>query len=130
MFYNNKEQFDNEIKCSKPTINNPFMNYTIGDLLNNKIDKHSCNYDDVKTDIRNNFRKSIYTDSSDIWGQYISDRNFYTMPNTKLVNDQKELALWLLGNSGECKTYGKNCLKISDPQYHHGRLIYIDENNF
>jgi len=119
--------------CSKPTLNNPFMNYTLGDAFNKQtiIDVKSqntenlverlpaCNYDDVKNDIRKQFRSILYTDLTDIWGKYISDRNFYTMPNTSIVNNQVQFANWCynMENSGLCKTLGKNCLKYRDPHY-------------
>jgi len=108
--------------CQKPTKNNPFMNYTLGDLYYNSNRLPACNYDNVKKEIRQAFRSHLYSDSSDIWGKNISDRNFYTMPNTDIVNDQTGFAIWCFGNSGECKTTGNNCLKIRDPTYHRGRI--------
>jgi len=112
-------------KCTSPTKNNPFMNFTLGDLIE-KPDRHkACKYEDSKDEIRKNFRSYIYSDSSDIWGKFITDRNFYTMPNTEIVNDQKGFAEWCFGNSGKCKTTGKNCLKMRDPIYHRGRITTI-----
>lgn len=102
---------NNTDACTKPTKDNPFMNYTLGDLINNSDRPPACNYDDVKDDIQSQYRKDIYTDSYDLWGKNISDRNFYIMPNTKIVNDQKEFAELCYGNMGECKTTGQKCLK-------------------
>ena len=125
------------------------MNYTLGDPFNNQniIDLRSqheqnklsndqisfsflptenlveklpaSNYDDVKNDIRKQFRSILHTDLTDIFGKYISDRNFYTMPNTSIVNNQVQFANWCynMENSGLCKTLGKNCLKYRDPRY-------------
>jgi hypothetical protein len=124
---NNQEEF---IECSKPTINNPFMNYTLGEQYNSNKNKSkrypACSYEDVKVDMRNKFRSTINTDLTDVWGQYISDRNFYTMPNTDIVNNQVEFAKWCYSSidSGECKTYGSNCIKYRDPKYHVGRYSY------
>ena len=75
---------------------------------------------DVKNDIKKKFRSMVYTDLTDLWGKFISDRNFYTMPNTGLVNNQVEFAKWCFNikDSGECKILGKNCLKYRDPRYH------------
>jgi serine/threonine protein phosphatase PrpC len=39
-----------------------------------------------------------------------------------IVNDQIGFAKWCMGNSGECKTTGNNCLKINDPIYSIGRI--------
>lgn len=110
------------IECKKPTIDNPFMNYTLSDLINNNNIK-ACKYDNVKKEIKKNFRKDLFTDSSDIWGKYISDRNFYTLPNTDIVNNQTEFAEWLYGDNGKCKINGE-CLKNRDVKYHHGRIVY------
>lgn len=118
----------NPNECQKPTKNNPFMNYTINDLLTNPDRPISCKYDDVKDTMRKEFRTHLYTDTNDIWGKFISDRNYYTMPNTQIVNDQTGFALWCFGNSGECKSFGTNCLKQRDPTYHRGRITTLDNN--
>lgn len=116
----------NKPECQRPTKDNPFMNYTLGDLLTTSERPGACNYENVKKEIRQEFRNHTVTDSSDIWGKYISDRNFYTMPNTEIVNDQVGFAEWCFGNSGECKTTGNNCLKIRDPTYHRGRMTTVE----
>ena len=116
------------MKCNEPTLNNPFMNYTLGEQykLNKKDRLQACCYEDIKKDMRRKFRSTIHTDLTDVWGQYISDRNFYTMPNTDIVNNQKGFAEWCYSSidSGECKTYGRNCIKYKDPKYHVGRYSY------
>ena len=126
-FYNDIEPFAENIvdvkkECQKPTKNNPFMNYTVGDLIDNPNRPPACDYESSKNEIRREFKSNLHTDINDIWGKNISDRNFYTMPNTKIVNDQMEFARWKFGNSGDCKTYGNNCLKQRDPVYHRGRI--------
>ena len=127
-FYNDIEPFV-EIKkeeqvemCQRPTKNNPFMNFTVGDLIDNPHRPKACSYEKSKEDIRREFKSNLHTDINDIWGKNISDRNFYTMPNTNLVNDQMEFARWKLGISGNCKTNGEDCLKQRDPTYHRGRI--------
>jgi hypothetical protein len=42
-------------KCYEPVKNNPFMNYTIGDLMDNPDRLQACDYDDVKDKIRQEF---------------------------------------------------------------------------
>lgn len=128
--YNNIEGRDKSkfsMQCTKPTINNPFMNYTMGDLIDNKERLPACKYDDSKNAIRGKFRSNLHSDVSDIWGRFITDRNFYTMPNTDIVNDQTGFAQWCFGNSGECKTVGTNCLKQRDPNYHRGRVTDFND---
>jgi hypothetical protein len=117
---NNNNNIDN--KCRIPSNENPFMNFTLGNHMqyqnNNKYNK-ACNYENVKKQIRKKFRSTIFIDSNDIWGKYISDRNFYIMPNTDIVNNQVEFANWCysMNHSGKCKTLGSDCLKYRDPKY-------------
>ena len=108
--------------CTLPTKENPFMNFNITDP--NK--KPACRYDLVKKEMRDNFRSKIHIDSNDLWGRFISDRNFYTMPNTQIVNDQTGFAEWCFGKSGSCKMNGVGCLKVRDPVYHRGRITNND----
>lgn len=117
----------NNNSCHKPTKDNPFMNYTIGDLIDNPSRLAGCEYEKAKTLIRQAFRMHLFSDSSDIWGKFISDRNFYTMPNSQIVNNQTGFANWCYGSSGECKSTGNNCLKYRDPVYHRGRITNTDE---
>ena len=123
----NIENIEDIKKCQASTRENPFMNYTLGDLIENPNRLPACKYEKTKDKIRREFRAHVYSDASDIWGRYITDRNFYTMPNTDIVNDQTGFANWCFGNSGECKTVGKNCLKQRDPTYHRGRITTINE---
>jgi hypothetical protein len=123
---------NNEPICQKPTEDNPFMNYTLGDLITNPNRKNACNYVDVKDEVNTSFNNSIdkdipieLIDTAKIWGNITSNRNFYTMPNTKIVNDQTEFAKWCFGNSGSCKSEGNDCLKVRDPTYHRGRITKV-----
>jgi hypothetical protein len=43
------------------------------------------------------------------------------MPWTTATNDQTGFAKWIYGNSGECKTFGKNCDNNRDTSYNQGR---------
>jgi len=131
-FNNNNTQNNTNTKdtCTKPTVDNPFMNYTVGDLIENPNKSPACKYEDVKNEMHNTFRKDMYADSSDLWGTFISDRNFYSMPNTGIVNNQIEFAKWCYDNNPfNCKSTGHNCLKERDPTYHRGRITTsIDDN--
>jgi hypothetical protein len=115
-------------KCHEPTKDNPFMNYTISDLIDNPNRMVACNYEESKDKIRQEFRSHLYSDPSDIWGKFISDRNFYITPNTGIVNDQTGFAKWCFGDSGKCKTYGQDCLKVRDPVFHRGRMQIISDD--
>tara|TARA_B110000259_G_C14026919_1_gene405057 strand:+ start:946 stop:1575 length:630 start_codon:yes stop_codon:yes gene_type:complete len=82
--------------CRKPSINNPFMNRNI--LTDEPTKDYSaCDIDNegVKEDIKSKFDKKLYRSIGDIFENQSSDRQFYTMPNTNLVNNQTEFAEWL-----------------------------------
>lgn len=113
---------ESHFKCTKPTKENPFMNFTVGDHYNNPQRTAACQHTDkIKKDMRQKFLMHQVSDPNDIWGNNINDRPFLTMPNTKSVNDQKGFALWLYGDIGKCKSDGVNCLKNIDNRYHHAR---------
>lgn len=122
-FESNKSSYPEKSNnsCVMPTQKNPFMNFTMDDMINNIDRNDACDYEDVKDDIRKEFKKDIVPDPADLWGTKISDRQFFTMPWTKVINDQSGFAHWLYGNSGECKNLGKNCEKNRDNKYHQSR---------
>lgn len=107
--------------CTNPTKTNPFMNFTLADYINNVDKPSSCPYDKVKDKMRQEFRKDIVPDPADLWGQNISDRQFFTMPWTTVVNNQTDLGKWLYGKAGECKNLGLNCDKNLDNRYQQSR---------
>lgn len=103
------ENFD-DIGCSKITNNNPFGNFTVYDYYENIDKKSTCDIhvsESIET-ATNNINSPIV---DDMYAQNINFRDFYTLPVTKVVNDQKEFALSLLGSSGSCKHNGEHCLK-------------------
>ena len=111
----NKEGFSNEYtkKCVMPTESNPFMNFTIDDYYKNPNRPKNCPVDKVRGEMRKQFLKRVVPDPTDLWGQNFSDRSFYTMPSTQIVNEQTKFANWCYGTMGKCKSSGKNCLKYA-----------------
>ncbi len=97
------------------------MNFTLDDFINNNDRKEACSYDKSKDKMRKEFRKDIVPDPADLWGQNISDRQFFTMAWTTVVNNQTALGKWLYGNAGECKNLGLNCDKNLDNRYQQSR---------
>lgn len=108
-----KNKIIDGFKCYPPTDDNPFMNFTLKDYYNDPLRPSNCPIDIVKKDIRKKFLKNIVPDPMDLWGTNVTDRSFYTMPNTQIVNDQKGFAEWCYGNSNNCKSSGLNCLMDS-----------------
>jgi hypothetical protein len=124
------ENFNSEQKtCTSPNKNNPYMNFILGDQITNPQRTKACDLD-LKT--RNEelkyFRKNINGNSTldkyDLYSRNNNDREFYTMPSTTIVNNQKEFAHYLFGDFGRCKSEGKDCLKHVDNRFHRGRYYY------
>jgi hypothetical protein len=112
-------------KCTMPTKDNPFMNFTIGDYHVDPSRLPACDpFDkDVKRDIKNHFNHNLFRNSNDIFNRDIQNRQWLTQPVTEVVNDQKKFAEWLYGSDGECKSAGINCLKNLDMRYDKEQII-------
>lgn len=110
--------------CTKPTYNNPFMNFILGDQINNPNKPPACPFETVRKEQIKMFRGNLQPDISDLYGKTITDRNFYTMPSTSIVNDQAGFINFVYGDFGRCKSEGKDCLKNRDNRFHRGRYYY------
>ena len=86
--------------CTKPKDNNPFMNVLINEYSENPTRGEACDVDDkhVKHAMDEKYFKDIYRDIDDAFDKKSSFRNFYTMPNTSIPNNQREFAEWLYGS--------------------------------
>jgi hypothetical protein len=72
----------------KPTINNPFGNSSIIDIIDNPKRKPMVDYSEnndeslkVKEDITDAFNYNLYRDVSDVYGRKNSQRQYYTTPS-------------------------------------------------
>lgn len=107
------DEFEKNI-CRKPSEGNPFMNLTISDY-NNGDPPVACNAsdDEIKNEMKVNFNKDLFRDVDELWDKHNSQRQFYTMPNTAVPNNQKEFAEWVykVPYDYTCKESGKNCFR-------------------
>lgn len=101
--------------CTKPTQDNPFMNFMISDYKENPDKLKACT--NVDKEIDDNFNHNLYRDIDDLFERKNSQRQFYTMPNTQNPNSQKEFAEWLYKVPEICKTDQEHCLKYEDLRY-------------
>lgn len=117
----NKEKFEN-LGCMNVSKDNPFGNFTLGDYISNVNRPEVCNTSLEKSEslIKEGFNGLL---KEDYYQKNINFRDFYTLPVTKVVNDQTKFAKFLLGSSGECKHDGNNCLKNEDTKFHRGRFF-------
>ena len=104
--YNNYTE--KKVEYVLPTVDNPFMNITLNDYIENPnrealIKKN--NYKNPKLDnlINKSFNFNLYKDFSDIFNKNNSQRQFYTTPVTTIPNNQKSFGNWLYKTSETCK---------------------------
>ena len=110
---NNDEDLNNVMEgalqeCQAPTDDNPLMNVLPTDNFQTR--KMACNITkpniskDVTNKITNSYSERLYSDTSQIMNRGIGERDFYTMPNTKIPNDQTNFAKWLYETPISCLT--------------------------
>ena len=113
----------NNSNCSKPSVNNPFMNTTMDDYLNTdksgniKIKQEACdiNNAEIKKAIDQNFKNNLFKDVNDVFGRYNSQRQFFTMPSTDIIPDSNgDFKNWLYNSPKTCKEDQDYCLQYED----------------
>ena len=94
--------------CTKPKDNNPFMNVLMNEYTDNPMRKEACDVDDkkVKSSMDDKYFKDVYRDVDDAFDRKSSFRNFYTMPNTSIPNNQMDFANWLYGSKEKTQKEG------------------------
>mgnify|MGYP005642805401 FL=1 len=102
-----KSKNDSE-ECDQPTCNNLFMNVLPTSDFKKK--KKACSFnkeisDKVNSGFYNKFKKDVNT----FYNQDFGMRQFYSMPNTQVPNDQGAFANWLYNTPVSCSV-GDNML--------------------
>lgn len=104
--------------CTKPDINNPFMNVLLNDYAENPTRGPACSYydesktsNDIKKDIKEKFDNNLFTDFEDVFQRKNSARQFYTMPSTTIPSDRESYQDWLYKRGKSCKESNENCIK-------------------
>lgn len=107
----------------KPSINNPFGNSSIIDIIDNPKRKPMVDYSEnneaslkVKEDITDAFNYNLYRDVSDVYGRKNSQRQYYTTPSRGSIpaDPEGEYKNWLYGKMPSCKDNQYNCLKYEN----------------
>lgn len=121
-------------QCTKPTLDNPFMNVTMKDYMNivdgKIVDRPpACNVNDttVKKDMDTKFENNLYRDVDDVFGKFNSQRQFFTMPFTTIPNKQDEFARWLYASPRTCKEDNDYCLRYEDVRAK--RPVFVNPND-
>ncbi len=95
-------------ECQVPTDDNPLMNVLPTD--NFQIRKPACNINDpeiadnVSNKITDTYVEKLYCDTTNLINRNIGERDFYTMPNTRVPHDQGTFAKWLYETPVSCST--------------------------
>jgi len=111
--------------CRKPTPNNPFMNPALPEFGAGDPPA-ACNVDDedIKDNMKVNFNHDLFRDVDEIWERENSQRQFYSVPNTAVPNNQIEFAKWLYHLPyGSCKE-DQECTRGGDAGTLHEDLRY------
>jgi hypothetical protein len=97
--------------CTKPTNDNPLMNPLIGDNPNKN--KEACNITNntILENIDKKFCDRLYQNTSNIFSNRNNQQRFYSMPNTRIPNDQTAFANWLYKTPIVCLTGDSMLLK-------------------
>lgn len=105
--------------CQAPTKDNPFMNMTVADLMDNPDRPPACKVTDrqIKEEIDNAYNYNLFKDVDDLFDRGYSQRQFYTMPSTTVANEQTTFANWLYKLPETCKENQSNCLKYEDIRF-------------
>ena len=97
-------------KCQRPSKNNPFANVLVTDYIDNPDKLAACPSDEVQEEIDNTFFDGFRKDPYDLYGKKHGQREFMSMPNTKIPNDQTNFAQWLYGSQNQtCKENPSMC---------------------
>ena len=101
-----------------PTASNPFMNVLIDEIKYNpqRPPAMSVRGADIAIGLDEFFRTEFTRDPTDVFGRSQSQRQFVSMPNTTIPNDQGSYQNWLYGIPGKtCKEGGREaCLPGTD----------------
>ena len=98
-----KEEMENSVNrnCDEPKCDNLFMNVLPTDDFSKK--KPACSYTkEISKKVNNGFYNKFKKDVNTFYNQDFGMRQFYSMPNTQVPNDQGTFAKWLYNTPVSC----------------------------
>lgn len=127
-----QEDEDSE-KFTRPTINNPFGNSSIYDILENPKRPPMVDYvsnteesNKAKKQVEDSFNAGLYKDLDDVYNKKHSQREFYTTPSRGMIppDPNGDFKKWLYGGMKSAKhTQYRGASKI------HESLVNTNINN-
>jgi hypothetical protein len=95
--------------CVKPSKHNPFMNPNISDI--SEYDACPISQQQIEENVDKFFDESMFRNADDIYDRTTSKRQFYTVPISRIPNDQSQFADWLYNRGTSCKEDTIFCYK-------------------
>ena len=102
-------------ECQAPTYDNPVMNILPTDNFEKR--KPACNISDpnismsITDKIDDTLAEKLYLDTTNIYNSRAGERAFYTMPISRIPNDQGSFAKWLYQTPVSCAIADTGTLK-------------------
>ena len=90
-------------------MNNPFANFLLTDAADRPARPAACPYDAVKDEVRRYFNAGLPRNVGDVYEKQNSQRQFYTMPNSRGIPDTAAFAQFLYGTAPGCKVDPSKC---------------------
>jgi len=83
--------------CQAPSKDNPFMNLLVSDYANNPNRPKSCDVRDtaVRDEVNRLYNSNLFLDVDDIWEKRNSQREFYSVADSRIPNDRESFAKWV-----------------------------------
>ena len=107
---NDNENDNEKVNCAEPTCDNLFMNVLPTDDFTKK--KPACSYTkEISQKVNKGFYSKFKKDVNTFYNQDFGMRQFYSMPNTQVPNDQGTFAKWLYNTPVSCSTGDNHLLK-------------------
>ena len=89
------------------------MNILTSDYSKSK--KKACVNNDNFQKSDEKYYQNLYQDVNDVWNRNTTSRQFYTLPNTEIPNNQKNFSNWLYKiNQKTCKEDPKMCFNYKE----------------
>lgn len=98
------------VDCTRPTINNPYMNVTMADRMDGIPRDPACTHPQIQQEIQRIEQEEIgYHDTTDLYDRSSSQRQFYTMPDTGHPSSRDDFLNYLYPLKPTCKERPDQC---------------------
>ena len=126
-----KEEMENNVNrnCDEPKCDNLFMNVLPTDDFSKK--KPACSYTkEISKKVNNGFYNKFKKDVNTFYNQDFGMRQFYSMPNTQVPNDQGTFAKWLYNTPVSCSVGSSTVLNQNRScNMNHATLEDLQDNS-